>query len=394
MKNNSFKILIGLIMILVTANLLAQDVVSLAKRIVNQTAGIKPGDVVLVEGGKHTISLMEQIAVEVHRQGAHPLMMLESDLSLKAYWHEKPEANLSDYPKYLIALFKEVDFVISLPNSENFKEIYKGVDPKRSALIGSNSEKLLEELSTDSHSSSIGISFPTKQIAELSGIDFGVYEKMHWAAANTDYKSIADKGEKLKALLKGAKSVKISTKEGTNLTFSMGDRLVFADDGILSDEERSSEVMFARYASLPGGWMDFAPMESSVNGTIMVSRMRCDYEPMLGVSFTVKNGVIENFQAKQGQGCFDKNMAPHTGNKNTVSVFTLGLNPEMKVIQNDKTDYRPNTAAGFMTIAIGGNNKPYNGTTIATGGYTFPIINPTLEIDGKVVVKDGKIVIR
>lgn len=102
---------------------------------------------------------------------------------------------------------------------------------------------------------------------------------------------------------------------------------------------------------------------------------------------------MENFKAKQGQDCFTKEMAPHTGNKNTVSVFTLGLNPEMKVIQNDKTDYRPNTAAGYMTIAIGGNNTPYNGTTIATGGYTFPIVNPTLEIDGKVVVKDGKIVL-
>jgi aminopeptidase len=199
MREITCKILIILALVTVDIKLFAQDLESFSKRIVNQTAGIKAGDVVLIQGGKHTISLMEQIAAEIHRKGAHPMMFMESDLALKALWHEKPEASLSDYPKYIVELYKQVNYVIALPQSENIKEIRKGVDPKRSALLGSNGEKLVEELSKGTHASII-ISYPTRQVAEMGGIDFEVYERMHWAAANTDYKSIADKGEKLKAL--------------------------------------------------------------------------------------------------------------------------------------------------------------------------------------------------
>jgi aminopeptidase len=365
----------------------------LAGRIVNETAGVRAGNVVLVRGGKHTLPLMEQIAAELHKIGAHPMMVVESDVALKALLYEKPETNLADYPEHIVKLLSAIDYEINLPLTENGSEIYKGVDPKRFALLGSTSDKLMNELSESSHSSDIIIGFPSEQAAEASGIDFAQYEKMHWAAMNVDYRQIAAQGQKIKSLLKGAKLVRITTKEGTNITFSMGDRQVFSDDGILSDEERSSKIMFARFASLPGGWMDFAPLESSVNGTVVVPRMRCNFEPMSNASFVIRNGVMESFKAETGESCFTERMAPHSGNKNAVSVFTLGLNPEMKVIQQGETDFRPNTAAGFITMSIGGNNSQYNGIVNATGGYNFPLVNPTLEIDGKVVVKDGKLML-
>ncbi|MFZ5972785.1 MAG: hypothetical protein ACOYXA_14455 [Bacteroidota bacterium] len=56
----------------------------------------------------------------------------------------------------------------------------------------------------------------------------------------------------------------------------------------------------------------------------------------------------------------------------------------MKVIQNEKTDCRSNIAAGYVTVTVGGNNKQYGGKVVATGGFTFPITNATLEIDGNV----------
>lgn len=391
----SKKILSLFLLLEVSAFVMAQapDWTQLSKRIVNETAGIKASDVVLISGGKHTMPLMEQVAAEVHRKGGMPLMVVESDVALRALWYDKPEATLAEYPAHMIELFKEVDYQISLPGSEDFKSIFKDADPKRAALLGSYSDRLVNDLSAQTHFSDINVGFPTKQVAETSGIDFSTYEKMHWAAVKADGSSMAAKGTQIMTLLKGAKNVKITSKAGTNLTFSMGDRLVFADDGILSEEERNSKIMFARYAFLPGGWMDFAPVESSVNGTVVIPQMRCNYEPVLNTSFTVKNGVLENYKASQGGECFVKDMAPHSGDKHTVSIFTLGLNPEMKVIQNDKTDFRSNISAGFLTMTIGGNNSQYNGIVKATGGFSFPLVNATLEIDGKVVIKDGKIVL-
>ena len=363
----------------------------MAKKIVNETANVKPGDVVIINGGMHTLPLMEQIAVESYRAGAHPQMMVSSDLALKAFWFDMPEKNLADYNGFTVEWNKEADIIINLPASENSQKIFKDVDPKRVAIASSNSEKILQAISDETKYSSIAISYPTKQIAEVSGIDFKEYEKMHWAAVNTNSNNLSVAGTQIIGMLKNAKKVKITTKDGTNISFSMGDRYVFADDGILTEDEKNNDVWFARYASLPGGWMDFAPMESTVNGKVVVARSRCNYELFTGISFSVKNGVISNFKADKGADCYQKAMDPHTGNKHMVSVFTLGLNPELKIIQDGPTDYRNTQAAGYMTLSIGGNNSQYNGNVKSTGGYSFPLVNPTLEIDGTIVIKEGKI---
>ena len=67
----------------------------------------------------------------------------------------------------------------------------------------------------------------------------------------------------------------------------------------------------------------------------------------------------------------------------------IGLNPEWKVIE-DPGDFRPEDAAGMVTINIG-NNQLLGGENRSTGGFSFPIVNATVEIDGRVVVKDGKL---
>lgn len=142
----------------------------------------------------------------------------------------------------------------------------------------STRDRFLKEMAAVSHSSEVIVGYPTKQEADFANIDFATYEKMHWASVNTDSKPITDAGNKIMGMLKGAKQVRITTKEGTDLSFSMGDRYVFADDGVLSDKERTSKIMFERFANLPGGFMDFAANESSVNGKLIVPRSSCNFE--------------------------------------------------------------------------------------------------------------------
>ena len=362
-----------------------------AVKIVNETANVKAGDVVIINGGKHTMPLMEQIAAEIFRAGGHPQMMVNSDVALKAFWFDMPEKNLADYNGHIIEWNKEADIIITLPGSEDFQKTFKGIDPKRIAMANSNSDRYLEAISKETSYSSISIAYPTKQIAEVSGIDFKEYEEMHWAAVNTDSKNLSEAGTNIMGMLKGAKKVKITTKEGTNISFAMGDRYVFADDGVLSELEKENDIWFARYASLPGGWMDFAPLESTVNGKVVVAQTRCQYEPFTGITFSIDDGVVSKLKADKGGDCYQTTMQPHTGDKNTVSVFTIGLNPAMKIIQDGKTDFRNTQAEGYMTLSIGGNNSQYNGNVKASGGFTFPLVNVTLEIDGKTVIKDGKV---
>ncbi len=69
--------------------------------------------------------------------------------------------------------------------------------------------------------------------------------------------------------------------------------------------------------------------------------------------------------------------------------FSIGLNPALKVIE-DGGDYRPNSAAGMVWIGVG-DNQILGGNNKTQGGFSFPIVNATVEIDGITVVKNGKL---
>ena len=69
--------------------------------------------------------------------------------------------------------------------------------------------------------------------------------------------------------------------------------------------------------------------------------------------------------------------------------FSIGLNPALRVME-EGADYRPDNAAGMVTIGIG-DNRLSGGKNDTLGGYYFPITKATVAIDGKVVVKDGQL---
>lgn len=215
---------------------------------------------------------------------------------------------------------------------------------------------------------------------------------MHWAAIGADVQHMDALGAKLVDALKNAKKIRITTPSGTDFSFTIGNRKIYKDEGILSDDERNSADMFQRFAALPGGFIDFGIMESSANGVVSIPKNRCKFAPLLNSTFKIQDGKVENFKAEKGGDCFQKELAPHSEGKFTVSAFSIGINPAMKVIE-DKADYRPLHAAGHIEMIIGGDNEFYGGTTKSTGTYSFPLTNATVETDGKVIMSGGKLLL-
>ena len=67
------------------------DLEQLAQRLVTQSAGVKEGDVVLVTGGAQDQELLEDIAVNVRKAGAFPLVAIDSDRMAKRMYTDVPE---------------------------------------------------------------------------------------------------------------------------------------------------------------------------------------------------------------------------------------------------------------------------------------------------------------
>jgi leucyl aminopeptidase (aminopeptidase T) len=369
----------------------AQDYAELARRMVKTSASVKPGDVVVVFGGKHDVALMEDLAIESAKAGGLVTMFLDSDKYERAIYTEVPEQYLEQQPTFFAEWLKHINVFISLPGVEDSKATYGDVPQERFAKANKAAQVVTDALNA-SGVRAVFVGYPSPSDAAVNQLDFATYQKVFWDAVGADYQKISEQGNKLKQMLQGAKTVRVTSPSGTDFTFSVGDRPIFVDDGIMTEEKAKSQLALTRFVSLPSGSVFFAPIETSANGKVVVPKDRCQFKPLTGESFEFKQGHLENFKAEQGAQCFAEFMAPYSGPKDVFSSFQIGLNPAAQVMENPG-DYRPSYAAGLVSIGtgdnqlMGGSNKVKGG-----GGWSgVPIVNATVTIDGKTVVQDGKL---
>lgn len=360
----------------------------MARKVIDN-AGVKPGEVVAIAGGKHTVPLLEALAIEAQKAGALSQIFLSSDRVVRASFMEVPEQYMGQRPAHLAEWLKHIDVWIGLPNVEDPKTTFAAIPAERFAK-NVQAGRVVTDMLDASGVRAVFIGYPTKEVAALNQVDFGTFEKMHWEALNADARTMSDTGNALKSALQAAKTVRVTSPSGTDFTFSVTGRHVFVDDGRLGAEKARAALIVTRTASLPGGTVFVAPVENSAHGKVVVPRTRCRNEPLTGVSFQFVNGKLQDFKADRGADCFASVLAPYSGPRDMFGSFTIGINPARTVLENPG-DYRPVEAAGMVLIGIG-DNKLAGGNNKAPGGFSFPIVNATVEIGGKVFVKDGQLV--
>lgn len=362
----------------------------LAKRVV-ESAGVKKGDVVIIEGGKHMIPMMETMSIEVVMAGGMPVMMVASDRLGRAILKDAPDSYLEQVPTFWGEWYKHANVYIGLPYYEDPQAVTKDIPSDRFEKFAKSYEYftgIINSLPVRE----VGISFPTKNAADQNGMDFVAYSKNIWDGINADYNLISQQGAKLQRILQAAKTVRVTSPSGTDMTFSMAPgRQIFVDDGIITEEEGKSKIYTARYVALPAGSVYFAPLETSANGKVVVPRTRCKWDRYKDVSFELKDGKMNNLKAGPFADCLNEEMRPYSGPKDVFGSVWIGLNPALKNVEDDKADLRHYNTAGMVHIGLG-ENRLYGGANNSRTGISFPVSNATLTVDGKVIVKDGKLV--
>ena len=380
---------LGVVVYAVPVATAAEDPAQLACRVVKTSGNIEPGEVVVVSGGKHTLDLMEAIAIEVQKAGGMPTMFLNTDRVLRARYAESPEEFLDQEPKYFAEWLEQIDLWIGLPGAEDPKAVFADIPEERFAK-SARAGAVIRDMLNESGVRVVFIDYPTREQAANNSLDFATYEKMHWRAVKADYQKISEKGDYLRNILQSARTVRVTSPHGTAFTFDTGKRRpIIVDDGIVTAQEARSKTFLTRLASLPGGSLSFAPIERSANGKVVVPKHRCRFAPLTGISFEFKNGKLVNLTATEGADCFEETMAPYTGPKDMFASIQIGLNPELKVMENPG-DFRPTDAAGMVTISIG-YNELLGGKNTSPGGFSFPIVDATVLVDGREVITDGKL---
>ncbi len=362
----------------------------IAHKVVTTSANLKQGEVVVISGGIEKLPLMQAVAIEAAKSGARvaPLFITTDPLQ-RAVVLDVPEKYLRQQWA-VIEWLKSIDVWVSTSDTEDSKAVLEGI-PESRVSKARQSDAAGNAALDNSKIRALYVGVPNKKDAEYSQVEWVTYQNMQWDAINADYQAIAKKGSQLAKMLESAKSVRITSPSGTDVTLSLGNRKAFVNAGILEEHAKEGGAFLSRQASLPGGDVAIAPIENSANGKIIALKDTCrPYEYLTGATYLFKDGKMVSFNAKGNAECFQQDYSAYGGDKDRIASLLIGLNPALKVME-EGSNYRPADAAGMVYITMG-NNQLLGGSNKTEFGWSIPVVKASVQIDGKTIVKDGELV--
>jgi len=360
------------------------DLQELAKRVVTQSAGVKEGEIVIINGIARDTELIENIAIEVEKVGGHPLITMGSERMAKRYYAEVPEKYDSKEPKLGLALAKIANVRINVDGSETENLLAEVPRARIAAGAKAGEPVLAESVKNKIRTVEIGNGlYPTEWRAKRFEIPLDNFSKMFWQGVNIDYTALQTTGEQAKMNLTG-KEVEITHPNGTNLKMSIDGRAPYISDGIISadDVQKGNLAVY-----LPAGEAAIAPVANSGDGTFVIEKEYFDGKEVNNLKLTFAGGKLT---AMTGEGpgfeAMKADYDAYGAGKELLGFVDIGINPSMKFAPNSK--YGNWVSAGMVTVGTG-NNLWANGTNNVSGGVLGHLSGATVKVDGKTIVENG-----
>jgi leucyl aminopeptidase (aminopeptidase T) len=204
---------------------------------------------------------------------------------------------------------------------------------------------------------------------------------------SADYQEIAAITHHLHAFLQGRSDVLLTSPLGTDLNLSIAGRQVAIDPGI---------IRTPGYNNLPAGECYVAPLEDSANGIQVVDKSFPGILIEKPITFHFERGRVVDIQggaeAKELiRQIEDGEKKPNGEGCRVIAELGIGSNPAARITGNVMTDEK---VLGTVHIAIGHNAvAPYNGQNHAPIHLDGVMGNPTLTIDGEMLIDNGRYLI-
>ncbi|MBS3055064.1 MAG: aminopeptidase [Candidatus Aenigmarchaeota archaeon] len=187
------------------------------------------------------------------------------------------------------------------------------------------------------------------------------------------YLQISTLVQKVYSSLKPVTKIKVTSGNGTDVSFSVEGRRWHAEDGLIGR---------GKWANFPAGEVFIAPVETSVNGRIVFDHCRLTKPP---AEFHVQNGLIKK---TKGRVIKLSKYFKEIGEKaRTVGEFGIGCNPKASFLGS----FEDRKVLGAVHFGFGSN---YNiGGIIKIPFHEDGVIEkPNVFVDGKLIIREGKLI--
>lgn len=216
------------------------------------------------------------------------------------------------------------------------------------------------------------------------------YDAVYAAALDIDYAALSRGQDAAIALLRSG-DVHVTSPSGTDLHFTVGDRPFNKQDGDASKARMArARVRVDREVELPAGVLRVAPIESSVNGVLVLPKARFGDTTVTGGRLDIVGGVVVKASAQSGEPALQAFVASAPG-ASRFREFCLGFNPRLVVPQGGSALPYYGYGDGVVRMSLGDNEEV--GGQVRGGGVRwlfFP--DTTVSVGTSTLVKDGKLV--
>jgi leucyl aminopeptidase (aminopeptidase T) len=351
----------------------------IANLIVRQ-ANLKAGQTIVISGSPDYLPVMEDLAIQATRAGAATIISLQT-APLEAA-RRQPSAGHYGYnaPTQLEKdLMSKTDLFVAFPGP-NDPTILPALSAQQRLAVDSSTVAWRKYGNAQR---TLFVNIPSERDTAGTGLTFAELSGARWNAMQSDYTHMSQVGESIRSVLANGKRVRVTSPEGTDVSFSLQPNGVIVDaiPSLVNRNNRQPK----NFAVLPGGTVDAIIVESSANGKVRAAYDQCTL-PVRDEAIDVNRGRAENIHAGSDEACVQKAL---TGLR--LSALGIGLNPALANVRSPAGMPLETGGEGLVALYFG-NNRNFGGNNTDGPVWYVPLAKASVSVDGKVIVRDGQFV--
>lgn len=224
----------------------------------------------------------------------------------------------------------------------------------------------------------------------LPGQHSSELDRIYQSALDIDYAELSAAQDRAIATLRSG-TVRVRTASGTNLSFKVVERPFNKQNGDASSERmKSARVRIDREIELPAGVLRVAPLEETVNGKIIIPTARFGNETARNITLEIESGRVTRVKADENLAAVEAALTAGGDAARRFREFGLGFNPKLQTSPGSSTLAYFGYGAGVVRLSLG-DNQELGGSVRGSFVRWFFFPDATVEVNGRVLVRDGKL---
>lgn len=226
----------------------------------------------------------------------------------------------------------------------------------------------------------------------LTGTHSATYDRVYLDALDIDYSALDAQMERAIRILRSGE-VRVTSPVGTDIRFRVGDRPFCKQNGDASkDRMKTAKIRIDREIELPAGALRVAPIEESVNGTMVIPWARINNKELRNIRIEFNQGVVTRATSENDQETLTRYMNSGPG-LSRFRELAIGFNSKLVTPQGERLVAYYGYGAGIVRMGLGDNSEI--GGKVRGGPIRWLFFtDTTVKVGNEMLVEQGRLIVK